>query len=93
MAGRHEEHVGRVAALALQPVALKFSIAFEVTDNRLNGASPAQVSLDGGRGQSARLGDVDVRGLEAVAAVALVHEDPLNLDPGEPFDLIDLLSH
>lgn len=90
VSGSDQDGVGGVAASALQPVALEFSIGLHVADDRFDGASAAQFPLEGGRGQAAGPGDIDARLCEAVAAVALIDIGALDRDAGEAFDLDDL---
>lgn len=77
--------------VALEPVAFEFAVLFHVADDGLDGASAAQLALDGRRGQASGLGDIDLRLLEAVAAIALIDVGASNLDAGEPLDLSDLV--
>ncbi len=63
MADGAEQDVDDVSLGALEGVSFEMAVLLHVADDRLNAVSSSQFAPDGGRGDAARVGDMDLQSL------------------------------
>lgn len=82
----------RIAKRALQGATGEATVCFRVSDRWLDRAAPAQVAPER-RGHPALLpGDLDRRGLDAVAPIAAIHEGPFRTGVGQDLHLLQRIA-
>lgn len=86
-----QDGVDGIAGGAGKVVAFQQAIGLGMADDRLDGISSPQLAFDGGRGDAAGVGDVDL-GFPAmfVAFVATIDIGPFDGDAGQTLNLCDL---
>ena len=91
MASANEDGIDGVTCGSSQIVSLQEAVTFEVTDDRFNGAAPAQFASDRGGSLLVALRHMDIWRGQTMAPITLIYVNTFNQGSRQAFDLCDLI--